>query len=158
MSDSEYFLWGVLPYIILAVFVTTTIWRYVTNPFSWTSKSSEILEKRILKWGSLLFHYGLFAVICGHIAGLLIPISLYRSIGISDEVYHIAAIAGGFPAGMIAFVGALILLYRRFAVSRIRSTSSIGDRVAIIMLVIVNKAHCRCRCRRHHGLSPAVRR
>ena len=114
MSTLELLLWGALPYMVIVFCITATIWRYVTNPFSWTSKSSEMLEKRMLKWGSLLFHIGIFAVICGHIAGLLVPVEFYRWIGLSDEGYHLMAIAGGLPAGIIAFAGAVILLVRRY--------------------------------------------
>lgn len=137
MNKIEFFFWGVLPYIIAAVFITAIIWRYVTNPFSWTSKSSEMLEKRILRWGSVLFHYGIIAVFCGHVAGLLVPLSVYHALGVSDEAYHFVSLIGGLPAGFVTFAGALILLYRRFAVARIRSTSSIGDRIAIVVLIIV---------------------
>ncbi|MFB9275157.1 respiratory nitrate reductase subunit gamma [Cohnella cellulosilytica] len=133
----EVLLWGVLPYVVLTLFVAGLIWRYATNPFGWTSKSSEMLEKRKLKWGSLLFHYGILAVFCGHIAGLLVPVEVYRRLGVSDELYHLAAIAGGMPAGIAAFVGSLILLYRRYADARIRATSSTGDRAALLVLVVV---------------------
>ncbi len=133
----EVALWGVLPYVVLTLFVSGLIWRYVTNPFGWTSKSSEMLEKRKLKWGSLLFHYGVLAVFCGHIAGLLVPVQVYRGLGISDEAYHLVAMVGGMPAGIVTFVGSLILLYRRYADPRIRATSSTGDRVALIVLVVV---------------------
>lgn len=131
------FLWVIVPYMIVAFSLTAIVWRYVTNPFGWTSKSSELLEKRMLRWGSLLFHFGIMAVICGHIAGLLVPVSVYDSLGISEETYHIAAVAGGLPVGVITLLGALILLYRRWAVPRIRATSSTGDRIAIAMLTIV---------------------
>lgn len=137
MSGFGLFFWGILPYILLSVFVTAIVWRYKTNPFSWTSKSSEMLEKRLLRWGSVLFHYGIIAVFCGHAAGLLVPVSWYRALGVSDEAYHMAAIGGGLPAGLVALAGALILLYRRFASPRIRATSSAGDRAAIAMLVLV---------------------
>lgn len=137
MSRFEYFFWGVLPYILLTVFVVSIVWRYVTNPFGWTSKSSELLEKRILRWGSVFFHYGIIAVFVGHVAGLLVPVSVYRSMGVSDEAYHLAAVAGGLPAGIVTFAGALILFYRRFSDARIRATSSMGDRLAIIVLVLV---------------------
>lgn len=137
MSQQEWFMWGVFPYIIVVLVVSALIWRYVTNQFSWTSKSSELLEKRMLKWGSLLFHYGIIAVFFGHVAGLLVPVSVYRTLGISDEAYHIAALAGGLPAGVITLVGVAILIYRRWTVNRIRATSSIGDRVAIIVLALV---------------------
>ncbi len=137
MKGYDLFFWGILPYIIVTVFVTAIVWRYKTNPFSWTSKSSEMLEKRLLRWGSVLFHYGIIAVFCGHVAGLLVPVSWYRALGVSDEAYHMAAIGGGLPAGLVVLAGALLLLYRRFASPRIRATSSAGDRAAIVMLVLV---------------------
>lgn len=137
MSTPDLFLWGALPYMVLIFCVTATIWRYVTNPFSWTSKSSEMLEKRMLKWGSLLFHIGIFAVICGHIAGLIIPVEFYRGIGLSDEGYHLIAIAGGLPAGIITFAGGVILLVRRYVATKVRATSSAGDWMALIMLLVV---------------------
>lgn len=137
MNGSGLFIWGILPYIIVTVVVTALIWRYRTNPFSWTSKSSELLEKRLLKWGSVLFHYGMLAVFCGHVAGLLVPVAWYRAIGVGDEAYHLAAVGGGMLAGLAALAGALILLYRRFASPRIRATSSAGDRAAIVVLTLV---------------------
>ncbi|THF76067.1 respiratory nitrate reductase subunit gamma [Cohnella fermenti] len=137
MNKAEWFLWAVVPYIVVAVFLTAIVLRYKTNPFGWTSKSSELLEKRILRWGSLMFHFGIIAVFGGHVAGLLVPVSVYRSLGVSDEAYHIAAVAGGLPAGVVTFVGILILCYRRFASARIRATSSFGDRLALVVLTVV---------------------
>lgn len=137
MSTLEFMLWGALPYMVIVFCITATIWRYVTNPFSWTSKSSEMLEKRLLRWGSLLFHIGIFAVICGHIAGLLVPIEFYHWIGLSDEAYHMGAVFGGLPAGIIAFAGLVILLVRRYTARRVRATSSVGDWLALAMLIIV---------------------
>lgn len=134
---ADLLLWGVLPYGVVVFFLTSILWRYATNPFGWTSKSSEMLEKKMLRWGSLLFHFGLLAVLAGHIAGLLVPVSVYRYLGVSDEAYHMAAVSGGLPAGVATLAGALILLYRRMTVPRIRSTSSAGDRVALVMLAIV---------------------
>lgn len=96
-----------------------------------------MLEKRMLKWGSLLLHYGLIAVLAGHVAGLLVPVSVYRFLGIGDDAYHAVAVVCGLPAGIAAFAGALILLYRRFAVVRIRRTGSVGDRAAIVVLAVV---------------------
>lgn len=91
----------------------------------------------MLRWGSLLFHIGIFAVICGHIAGLLVPVEFYHWMGLSDEGYHLVAIAGGMPAGIIAFAGVVLLLIRRYASPRVRATSSAGDWIALIALVVV---------------------
>jgi len=136
VNKVELFLWGVLPYIIVTYVIVAVIWRYLKYPYSWTSKSSEMLEKRYLKWGSFLFHYGILAVMCGHIAGLLVPIEVYQALGVSDELYHKFAIGGGVPAGVVSIIGVIILLYRRVMVARIRATSSAGDMIALIVLTV----------------------
>ena len=51
-------LWGVLPYVTILVLIGGTIWRYRTDQFSWTTRSSQIYESKMLRLGSPLFHYG----------------------------------------------------------------------------------------------------
>src|SRR5699024_2716521 len=64
-------LWVVLPYVCLAIFVVGHIWRYRYDKFGWTTRSSQLYESRLLRWGSPLFHFGILFVIGGHIIGLL---------------------------------------------------------------------------------------
>lgn len=137
MTFWDQFLWIIYPYLVLTIFIGGSVYRFNTNEFGWTSKSSEFLEKRVLKWGSSLFHWGIIFVFCGHVAGLLVPLSVYRAVGVSDEVYHFIAVFAGGIAGLAALVGGVILLVRRLRVKRIRATSSVGDIVAIVLLVTV---------------------
>ena len=67
------FLWIIYPYLCVAIFIVGHIARYKYDQFSWTAKSSEFLEKKQLKWGSLLFHLGIIPVFFGHVVGLAIP-------------------------------------------------------------------------------------
>jgi nitrate reductase gamma subunit len=137
MSAFSVFLWSVFPYICLLIMLVGTIYRYHFNQLSWTSKSSELLEKRLLSIGSRLFHWGIVFVFLGHIAGLLFPLWLYSAIGISPEMYHIGAeVLGGF-FGLMAFVGISILLYRRITNRRVRRNSDISDFVTDGLLWIV---------------------
>lgn len=133
------FTWGVFPYICLVVMIVGTIYRYQSNQLSWGSKSSEILEKKLLTSGSILFHVGILFVLAGHIAGLLVPIEFYNALGISSELYHGAAIALGGLSGLVALAGISILLYRRIANARVRMNSDMSDYVAdgLLWLVIV---------------------
>lgn len=137
MTYWDQFLWVIYPYLVIAIFIVGHLYRFHTNEFSWTSKSSELLEKNILKWGSTLFHWGIIFVFFGHVAGLLVPRSFYLAIGISDELYHFFAVTVGGFAGLVTLTGALILMVRRLQVKRVRATSSAGDIVAIVLLVIV---------------------
>ncbi|MFS0665716.1 MULTISPECIES: respiratory nitrate reductase subunit gamma [Bacillus] len=130
-------LWGVMPYIVLTIFIGGHIYRYQHDQFGWTAKSSELLEKKKLAAGSILFHWGMLCVIGGHLMGILMPEALYTSIGISEHVYHKMAIGAGLPAGVAACTGLFILTYRRLFDKRIRKTSSPSDILILILLLFM---------------------
>ena len=65
MSTLDTLLWVVFPYVCLAVFVLGHVWRYRYDKFGWTTRSSQLYEKRLLRLGSPLFHFGLLFVIVG---------------------------------------------------------------------------------------------
>ncbi|MCY7978210.1 respiratory nitrate reductase subunit gamma [Bacillus inaquosorum] len=130
-------LWGVMPYIVLTIFIGGHIYRYQHDQFGWTAKSSELLEKKKLAAGSTLFHWGMVCVIGGHLMGILIPEALYSSIGISEHVYHKMAIGAGLPAGIVACTGLIILTYRRLFDKRIRKTSSPSDILTLLLLLFM---------------------
>ena len=94
-------LWGVLPYLMLAVLVGGTIWRYRYDQFGWTTRSSQLYESRLLRIGSPLFHFGILVVIVGHFVGLVIPKSWTDRMGVSEHLYHLNALA----LGSVALLG-----------------------------------------------------
>src|SRR4051794_38487954 len=100
----EQFLWVVLPYIVLTIFIGGHIYRYQYDQFGWTSKSSELLEKKYLRLGSNLFHFGIIFVFGGHVMGLLVPIEVYEALVVTEHQYHNIALIGGIPAGLAATI------------------------------------------------------
>lgn len=137
MKLAEQFLWIIYPYVVLTIFVLGLLLRYNYSQRAWSSKSSQLLEKKLLKWGALLFHGGIIFALFGHIGGLIVPLSFYRLVGVPDEQYHLMATVMGGLSGVAASAGIAILLYRRFKVKRIRVTSSTSDRISIVLLAIV---------------------
>lgn len=137
MSTLDLFLWVVFPYITLTIFVLGHIYRYNTDQFGWTAKSSEFLEKRKLKWGSTLFHWGIIFVFFGHVAGLLIPKLLYDTLGITDHMYHLGAVWIGGAAGAACLIGGALLFWRRSTVKRILKNSQFTDFLSLVVLGIV---------------------
>lgn len=137
MTSGIQLLWVIYPYIILVIFLVGLYYRYQTDQFGWTAKSSEMLEKKKLRFGSNLFHIGIMLVLFGHVGGLLLPKTWLEAIGISDHFYHIVAISLGGFAGVLTLAGCLILLYRRLSDPRIRKTSSFGDMLSIILLTLI---------------------
>src|SRR5579872_4444954 len=66
-------LFAMLPYVALFVFFLGTIMRYRKAPFTYSSLSSQFLENNQHFWGLTALHYGIFAILMGHLMGLLIP-------------------------------------------------------------------------------------
>lgn len=127
--------WAVLPYLALSIFVLGHVWRWRYDQFGWTSRSTQLQERRLLKWGSPVFHYATFAAIAGHIIGILIPTAFTDFLGISEPAYHLFAAAAGFAAAVLLIVGIVILAARRLLVARVRVTTSGVDWVALVLLL-----------------------
>lgn len=131
------FVWVIYPYLCLAIFVIGHIARYKYDQFSWTAKSSEMIEKKRLKWGSLLFHLGIIPVFFGHVVGLLIPANWLEAIGVNNHIYHIGAVYIGSVFGIITLIGMLLLTLRRLSIKNVRRLSSFSDIFVNIVLLII---------------------
>jgi nitrate reductase gamma subunit len=131
------FWWIIYPYLCLTVMVVGSLYRYGYGQLGWTARSSEVLERGLLRWGSQLFHWGILFVIVGHVMGLLVPVQIYQALGISRELYHENADILGGIAGLMTWAGLLLLLVRRLGNRRIRQNSSVSDIVVLVLLFIV---------------------
>ncbi|MFF3274429.1 respiratory nitrate reductase subunit gamma [Streptomyces chrestomyceticus] len=134
MTHVHIALWGVLPYLVLAILVAGTTWRYRYDRFGFTTRSSQLHESRLLRIGGPLFHYALFLVIGGHVMGLLVPEALTERLHVSESLYHLTALAIGGTAGLAAIAGLTVLLYRRLRVPSVRAATNRSDRVVYPLL------------------------
>ncbi|HMT42647.1 MAG TPA: respiratory nitrate reductase subunit gamma [Sphingorhabdus sp.] len=130
----NHMLFGIYPYIALAVLALGSVIRYDREPYSWRSGSSQLLRRKQLMWGSVLFHAGVLVIFFGHLGGLLTPIALFDALGIPHSSKQILAIVAGGLAGILAFAGATLLLHRRLFDPRIRNTSSFSDIMILVLL------------------------
>lgn len=128
-------LWLALPYIAGTSFVVGHFWRYRHDQFGWTTRSSQMYESRLLKLGSPLFHFGLLAVIGGHILGVGIPKSWTEFVGIGEGLYHFVSVSAGTLAGLATMAGAAILIYRRVKIPAVRKATTRGDQLMYVLLV-----------------------
>ncbi|ROZ62861.1 respiratory nitrate reductase subunit gamma [Kocuria soli] len=135
-SVVDILLWGVLPYVVLLVVIGGTIWRYKYDQFGWTTRSSQLYESRLLRIGSPLFHFGILAVLVGHIVGLIIPKSWTDAVGMSEHLYHIVALSTGTFAGIGTFVGLALLIYRRRKTGPVFMATTNNDKMMYFMLVV----------------------
>jgi nitrate reductase gamma subunit len=127
---------GIYPYVALAVLIVGTVVRYDREPYTWRSGSSQLLRRRQLVWGSVLFHLGVLMIFAGHLVGLLTPIALFDALGVSHGAKQMLAIVAGGVAGVMAIIGATLLVHRRLFDVRVRAASSSSDTLIIILLWI----------------------
>ncbi len=129
------FLFGIFPYIALVVLVVGSIARYERDPFTFKTSSSQLLRRKQLMLGSILFHVGVLVIFVGHVVGLLTPIWVFDAFGISHGAKQVLAVVAGGIAGVMALVGGGMLFHRRWTDPRIRRTSSYGD-IAVLALLL----------------------
>ena len=129
-------LFGVYPYVALSVFLIGSLVRFDTDQYGWRSKSSQLLRRKQLIIGSILFHVGILGILGGHAVGLLTPVAVFEFLGISHGFKQMMAIVVGGMCGTACFVGLVMLLHRRLFDSRIRRTSSISDMAVLLILFV----------------------
>lgn len=132
--DINFFIFGIMPYVALTVLIVGSIARYERDPYTWKSGSSQLLRRKQLILGSVLFHVGILTVFFGHLFGLFTPVWLLDALGIPHALKQWLAVLVGGTAGIAALIGASLLLHRRLTDARIRATSSFGD-IGILALL-----------------------
>ena len=134
MSAPDVVLWIIIPYLAIATFALGHVWRYRYDKFGWTTRSSQLYESRLLRLGSPLFHFGILLVIGGHVFGILVPEAATRAAGISEQAYHVIAVALGTVSGFMTVAGMAILIYRRRATGPVFSATTRNDKAMYVLL------------------------
>jgi len=66
-------LFGIFPYVAVALAVAVGSYRYLVDRYSWSSHSSQFLESRVLFWGSVPWHYAILLILLAHLLAVLFP-------------------------------------------------------------------------------------
>lgn len=130
----HYAIFGIFPYVAIATMVVGSLIRFDREQYSWRSGSSQLLRKRQLIVGSVLFHVGILLLFAGHFVGLLTPTNVYMALGLTPAAKQLMAVIAGGIFGAICFVGLTLLLHRRLFDKRIRGTSSGMDIFILVLL------------------------
>lgn len=131
---SDIILFAVLPYVVVAIELVGSIWRYFSHGYKFSSLSSEFLESKKLFWGSVPWHYGILFVLLGHLVAFMFPreLLLWNSVPLRLVILEVTA----FSFGLLAVVGLVMLIYRRFTNPRIRVVTTRMDIVVLFILLI----------------------
>ncbi len=135
MDYLHQFVFGIYPYIALAVFLLGSLIRFDREQYSWKSESSQVLHRGSLRAGSILFHLGIIGLLFGHAAGLLTPVWVWDTLGVSHSLKQGVAMVAGGVMGSLCLAGVLILLARRFGNDRLRATTTFKDKVVLLWIL-----------------------
>ena len=136
MDYLHQFLYGIYPYIALAIFLFGSLARFEREQYTWKSDSSQMLHAGNLRVGNILFHIGVLGLFFGHMVGLLTPVIVWDTLGISHGFKQMIAIVMGGVFGTLCMVGLLILMHRRFTDARISAVTKTGDKVLLLWIFI----------------------
>lgn len=136
MSYSNLVLFGIYPYIAFAVFLIGCWARYDREQYTWKAGSSQLLEKRWLRIGSIPFHVGVLGILAGHFVGLLTPTPVWHALGVhASDKQMLAMVAGGL-FGLLCLFGLVVLVLRRLLHPRVRASSSTMDTLILLLLLL----------------------
>ncbi len=135
MEYFHQFIFGIYPYIALAIFLLGSLIRFDREQYSWKSESSQMLHTGNLRTGNILFHIGIIGLFFGHLGGLLTPVWVWDTLGITHGTKQLFAMIAGGIMGSLCLIGILILLVRRFSNDRLMAVTTIKDKVVILWIL-----------------------
>ncbi len=135
MSNINLMLFGVYPYMALAVFIVGSWARFDLSQYTWKAGSSQFMRDKNMRLASNLFHVGIIAVLAGHFVGLLTPSVVYARWLSYENKQLMAMLIGGF-FGLLCLVGLVMLLWRRMTDPRVRAQSTKSDIMILWVLLV----------------------
>lgn len=128
---SNYFVWGVFPYICLTLFFLVPFLRMIYRPFGLTTRASGIfLGRETLGLAAHLLHWGIFLTFFGHLAGLIGGVM--GAGGWVSAFFYMATIGG-----IAAIAGSVLALVRRVRVPEMRAMSQPDDYIVHGFLIVI---------------------
>lgn len=136
MNYLHQFIYGIYPYIALAIFLFGSLARFEREQYTWKSDSSQMLHMGNLRLGNILFHVGLLGLFFGHLVGLLTPVQVWDALGITHSFKQMIAMVAGGLFGSLGMLGLLILMHRRLTDPRIAAVTRTGDKILLLWIFV----------------------
>ncbi len=123
----------VAPYVAIVVAVGATMYRTRREAFSVSSYSTQLLENRMLFWGTFSFHWGILAILTAHFLFLIMPIVFDVWNGSQIRLYLLEIT--GFALAGWALGGLVILGYRKIKSRRVQVVTTKMDVVVHVLIL-----------------------
>lgn len=136
MNYLDQFLFGIYPYLAMVIFLLGSLIRFEREQYSWKSESSQILYKGSLRLGNNLFHIGIIGLFFGHLVGLLTPVAVWDTLGVSHTAKQLTAMIAGGVMGALCLIGLLLLLARRLGNARLAANTTWRDKLVLLWLIV----------------------
>jgi len=125
MKSLDAFFFSTYPYVVIAVFLIGTIYRYTHNGFKISSLSAQFLESKKGFWGTVPFHWGILMIFLGHMVAFLLPREVLA--WNSNPMRLIAHEGLSFTFAIAVLVGLVGLIVRRILDPRLRVVTTRMD-------------------------------
>lgn len=126
------FLFGVLPYLAAALAAAGLAYRLRVLPGTVSARSSQLVEGRLLYWGSVPWHLGVLLILAAHLLAAIAPGAWGRLLGSPARL--VALEVTGLALGALCVLGVCVLLHRRLG--RARATSTTAMDLAVLLLLL----------------------
>ena len=124
-----------IPYLAIVLAIGVGAYRYLTNRYTYSSLSSQILENRKLFWGSVPWHYGITLILAAHLFAAFLPSVTAWLLG--GDIRRFALELTGMGLGLYTLFGLVALIARRLAPrSLVQATTTYMDGVLLFVLLI----------------------
>jgi len=122
---TDMILFGVFPYVAVALMIGVGFYRYCIDRYSWSSQSSQFLESRVLFWGSVPWHYAILIILLAHFLAFLIPSGWAVVLGNPLRLYLLEVT--GMALGVSTLIAIILLVFRRIGNARVSSVTTFID-------------------------------
>lgn len=131
---TDLILFGVFPYVAVALAVAVGSYRYVIDRYSWSSHSSQFLESRLLFWGSVPWHYAILLILLAHLLAVLFPSGWGVLLGRPLRLYFLEV--SGLALGLCTVIAMVLLIGRRLTDARLAAVTSKIDWLVLWLLLL----------------------
>lgn len=129
------FLFVAIPYLALILAVFGGLYRYFADRYSYSSVSSQLLETRLLFWGSVPWHYAIILILLAHLLVALAPGAARVILG--NPAARTVLELVGMALALFAVFGILVLIVRRMPRRGLaRASTSPMDWILLAVLLV----------------------